>query len=48
MTTTIHYFGALSRGLHPRDTRLRTSRTGLHAGSLLTGWLGVRQVGLEP
>ena len=42
------HFGALSRGLHPRYARLRTSLTGLHAGSLLTSWRGVRQVGREP
>ncbi len=48
MTTTLHSSGAPSRGLPPRDTRLRSSLTGLHAGSRLTGGLGARQVGLEP
>jgi hypothetical protein len=42
------HVGAPARGLLPRDTRLHTPITGTHAGSLLTGWLGVRQVGLEP
>ena len=41
------HFGAPLRGLSPRYPRLRTPLTGLHAGSLLTCWLGVGQVGLE-
>ena len=39
--------GSITRpasSLHPA----RTSIAGWHAGSLLTGWLDVRQVGLEP
>jgi hypothetical protein len=40
-------FGAPSRGLYPHDTRLHTPMTETHAGSLLTCWLGVGQMGLE-
>ena len=49
---TVHdstHFGAQSRGLPPRSLQLRTPIAGLARGvSLLTCWLGVCQVGLEP